>query len=137
MLSIAEVDVLTAALPEPWRIAVELAAWCHLRLGEVLGLERRDIDLLHRRIHVERMAYDVGGRLHLGPPKTEARRRTVSIPPHVVPTLECHLLAFVGPESSSSLLSGHKGAGFAGIPPIWRGKVPARNWGDPRSTCTT
>jgi len=109
MLSIAEVDVLTAALPEPWRIAVELAAWCHLRLGEVLGLERRDIDLLHRRIHVERTAYDVGGRLQLGPPKTEAGRRTVSIPPHVVPTLERHLRASVGPESFSPLLSGPKG----------------------------
>lgn len=56
MLSIAEVDALAAAMPDPWRIAVELAAWCHLRLGEVLGLERRDVDLLHRRIHVERMA---------------------------------------------------------------------------------
>jgi integrase len=87
MLSIAEVDALTAAMPEPWRIAVELAAWCHLRLGEVLGLERRDIDLLHRRILVERTGYDVGGQLHLGPPKTEAGRRAVSIPPHVLPSL--------------------------------------------------
>lgn len=31
------------------------------RVGEVLGLERRDVDLLHRSIHVERTAYDVGG----------------------------------------------------------------------------
>ena len=108
MLSIAEVDALAAAMPDPWRIAVELAAWCHLRLGEVLGLERRDVDLLHRRIHVERTAYDVGGRLELGPPKTQAGRRTVSIPPHVLPTLERHLRGFVGPEASSPLLTGHK-----------------------------
>ncbi len=47
MLSIAEVDAFTAAMPEPWRIAVEVAAWCHLRVGEVLGLERRDVDLVH------------------------------------------------------------------------------------------
>ena len=109
MLSIAEVDALAAAIPDPWRIAVELAAWCHLRLGEVLGLERRDVDLLHRRIHVERTAYDVGGRLELGPPKTQAGRRTVSIPPHVLLTLERHLRGFVGPEASSPLLTGHKG----------------------------
>ncbi len=51
MLSIAEVDALAAAMPEPWRIAVELAAWCHLRLGELLGLERRDIDILHATDH--------------------------------------------------------------------------------------
>ena len=51
MPSVAEVDVLAAAIPETWRIAVELAAWCHRCLGEVLGLERGDVDLLHRRIH--------------------------------------------------------------------------------------
>ena len=109
MVSIAEVDALTAAMPERWRIAVELAAWCHLRLGELLGLERRDIDLLHRRILVERTAHHVGGRLELGPPKTEAGPRTVSIPPHVLPDLERHLNACVGPEPSSPLLTGVKG----------------------------
>jgi integrase len=109
MLSIAEVDALAVAIPESWRIAVELASWCHLRLGEVLGLERRDVDLLHRRIHIERTAHDVGGRLQLGPPKTEAGRRTVSIPPHVLPSLERHLMAFVGPEPTSPLLTGAKG----------------------------
>lgn len=61
MLSIAEVDAIVEAIPEPWRIAVELAAWCHLRLGEVLGLERRDVDLLRRRIHIERTSDEVGG----------------------------------------------------------------------------
>ena len=52
MVSIAEVDALVTAIPERWRIAVELAAWCHRRLGEVLGLERRDIDLLHAAVRV-------------------------------------------------------------------------------------
>ena len=79
MVSIAEVEALAAAMPEPWRIAVELAAWCHLRLGEVLGLERRDIDLLHATVRVERTAHEVGGRLELGPPKTAAGLRIVSI----------------------------------------------------------
>jgi integrase len=74
MLSIAEVDALSAAMPEPWQIAVELAAWCHLRVGEALGLERGDVDLLHGTIRVERTAYDVRGRLYLGPPETEAAR---------------------------------------------------------------
>ncbi len=109
MLSIAEVDALVAAMPEPWRIAVELAAWCHLRLGEVLGLERRDINILHASVTVERTAYDVGGRLELGPPKTAAGLRSVSVPPHVLPGLERHLRVFVGPEPSSPLLTGQKG----------------------------
>jgi integrase len=109
MLSIAEVDALSAAMPEPWRIVVALAAWCHLRLGEVLGLERRDVDLLHRRVRIERTAYELGGRLQLGLPKTEAGRRNVSIPPHVLPGLEWHLNAFVAPEPSSPLVTGPNG----------------------------
>ena len=74
MLSIAEVDALAAAMPEPWRIAVELAAWCHLRLGEILGLERRDVDILHATLTVDARAHEVGGHLELGPPKTAAGR---------------------------------------------------------------
>jgi integrase len=122
MLSIAEVDALAAAIPEPWRTAVELAAWCHLRLGEVLGLERRDIDILHHRIHIERTSYEVGGKLQIGPPKTEAGRRTVSIPPHLISSLEGHLRVFVGPRASSPLLTGPKG-GRLGRHPLnaaWR-----------------
>src|ERR1700728_5222600 len=95
MVSIAEVEALAAATPEPWRIAVELAAWCHLRLGEVLGLERRDGDLLHATVKVERTAHEVGGRLELGPPKTAAGLRIVSIPPHVIPAMERHLWVLV------------------------------------------
>jgi integrase len=90
-------------------IAIELAAWCHLRLGEVLGLERRDVDILRRRIHIERTAYSVGGKLQLGPPKTGARRRTVSTPPHLLPSVEGHLRLFVGSRAVSPLLTGPKG----------------------------
>ena len=132
MLSIAEVDALAVAIPESWRIAVELASWCHLRLGEVLGLERRDVDLLHRRIHIERTAHDVGGRLQLGPPKTEAGRRTVSIPPHVLPSLERHLMAFVGPEPTSPLLTGAKGREAPSACPERRVAGCSREPGAPR-----
>ena len=109
MVSIAETDALAAAMPEQWRIAVELAAWCHLSVGEILGLERRDIDLLHRTVRIDRTAFDVGGRLHLGPPKTEAGKRTVSVPPHVCVNLERHLDTYVSSEPDAPLLTGLKG----------------------------
>jgi integrase len=109
MVSIGEVDALVAAMPAPWRIAVELAAWCHLRVGEVLGLERRDIDLLHGAVRVERTAYDVNGQLYLGPPKTAAGKRIVSVPPHILSALEQHLEAHVGAEPSAPLLTGPEG----------------------------
>ena len=109
MVSIAEVDALVAAMPAQWRIAVELASWCHLRVGEVLGLERRDIDLLHGAIRVERSAFDVNGRLYIGPPKTAAGKRVVTVPPHIVSSLGRHLEAYVRAPSSAPLLTGPKG----------------------------
>lgn len=41
-----EVAAMTAAMPEHLRIAIPLAAWCSLRLGEVLGLQRGDLERL-------------------------------------------------------------------------------------------
>ena len=62
---------------------MELSAWCHLRLGEVLGLERGDVDVLHRWIHIERTSYEVGGRFQLGPPNPKpAAEPSSSPPPH-------------------------------------------------------
>ena len=109
MVSIAEVDALVAVMPAEWRIAVELAAWCHLRVGEVLGLERRDIDLLHGSVRVERTAYDVNGHLYIGPPKTAAGKRVVSVPPHILAALERHLESYVGAAPNAPLLTGPKG----------------------------
>lgn len=52
--SIAEVEAAIAAAPERHRLGFLLAAWCQLRRGEILGLQRRDIDLLPGSLNVER-----------------------------------------------------------------------------------
>jgi hypothetical protein len=43
------------------------------------------------------------------PPKTEAGRRTVSIPPQIMARLERHLRSFVGADGSLPVLTGRKG----------------------------
>jgi integrase len=43
--SIQEVISALQSVPERLRLALVLAAWCQLRLGEILGLQRRDVDL--------------------------------------------------------------------------------------------
>jgi len=43
--NIDQVAALTQSMPEQYRAAVTLAAWGTLRRGEVLGLNRQDIDL--------------------------------------------------------------------------------------------
>ena len=80
--------------------AVLLAAWCGLRRGEVLGLLPQDVDLdagtiTVRRNRIElletRQAFDAD-------PKTDAGRRTVSIPPHVLPFLIEHMTTWAGTD---------------------------------------
>jgi integrase len=84
-LSVDEVEALAEAM-EPYGLAVRLAAWCHLRRGEVLGLRWEDVDgdtLTVRRAVVRTMA---GKHVEVAP-KTAAGRRTVVVPPHLVPLL--------------------------------------------------
>ena len=52
--SIADVQAAVAVVPPKYRVAILLAAWCQLRRSEVLGLQRRDIDLPGGFLSVER-----------------------------------------------------------------------------------
>ena len=74
---VAEVDALADAMPDTLRAAVLLAAWCQLRRGELLGLELRDVDLLHGTVRIERTASHVPGAVVIGPPNTAAGLRTI------------------------------------------------------------
>jgi integrase len=96
----AEVVALVEAITPRYRAAVLLAAWCGLRRGEVLGLRPEDVDVVAgvvtvRRNRVEllatRTAFDAE-------PKTDAGRRTVSVPPHVLPVLAEHMARWAGPD---------------------------------------
>ena len=108
--SIAEVQAAAEAMPERLRLAVPLAAWCQLRRGEVLGLQRQDFDLLHGTLNINRaVVLPASGPPFVGPPKTAAGRRTLAVPPNILPDIEAHLERFVGPEPGAWLFSGEKG----------------------------
>ena len=49
-------------------------------------------------------------------PPPAASLRIVSVPPHVLPGIERHLRAFVGPEPSSPRSPARRAADWAGIP---------------------
>ncbi len=98
-LSPPEVRTLADAMPEPYRLPVYVAAYCGLRAGELWTLRRRDVDLLHGVLHVERalkevntsaefLAGDKG--LVFGPTKKQAAR-AVSLPAFLRPMLSEHL----------------------------------------------
>ncbi len=96
----AQVVALIEAITPRYRAAVLLAAWCGLRRGEVLGLQPTDVDLAAGTVTVRRnrvellatpQAFDAD-------PKTDAGKRTVTIPPHVLPVLEEHMATWAGPD---------------------------------------
>ena len=95
--SLAEVQAAVDAVPARYRLALLLAAWCQLRRGEVLGLQRRDVDLLHGELRVERAwTAPMGQTPVLGPPKTEAGVRTLAIPANILPAVGVHLERYTG-----------------------------------------
>jgi integrase len=96
----AQVVALVEAINARYRAAVLLAAWCGLRRGEIIGLAREDINLTARTVTVRRSRVELleSGARFDGPPKTKAGRRTVTIPPHILPVLQAHLDKFAGLE---------------------------------------
>jgi integrase len=100
--TIEELVAAVAAFPDRYKLAPQLAAWCQLRRGEILGLQRRDFDLLHRTVRVERaFVQPTGQKPVLGPPKTIAGLRTLALPPNLLSAIEEHLGRFVGAEASA------------------------------------
>jgi integrase len=88
------------AITPRYRAAVLLAAWCGLRRGEVLGLRREDVDLeaecvIVRRNRVELLATRASFDAE---PKTDAGKRIVALPPHVLPVLAEHMASWSGSD---------------------------------------
>ena len=68
-----------------------------LETTTVLGLANHDVDPLHGTVMVVRQAHEITGPGRvLTPPKSDAGRRTVSLPAFVLKTLEAHLRDNVG-----------------------------------------
>lgn len=108
--TVDEVDRLASAVDERHRMLVLLAAYCGLRLGELLALRRSRIDLDGGLLHVVETQHELADRRTvIGPPKTDAGRRDVAIPPHLLAPLEDHLRRFVAPEDDALVFAGQKG----------------------------
>ncbi len=89
--SLPEMHALVEAVPGRYQAMLLLAAWCGLRFGELTELRRGDVDLERGLLRVERAVTRVGAEFVVGEPKSDAGRRTVTIPPHLLPVLVEHL----------------------------------------------
>jgi integrase len=91
ILEVSEVEALADAFDPRYRALVHLGAYAGLRFGEASALRRTHLRLLERRIEISEGAAEVNGRLHVGPLKTKASRRVVTIPAFLADELGNHL----------------------------------------------
>jgi integrase len=108
--TVAEVLHASDAMPEHLRLIVLLAGFCGLRVGELLGLERRHVNLLRGTLTVEQQEHQLKhGELIIGPPKSDAGRRTMALPPFLVAEIEEHLDRFSPRAPDGRVFRGEKG----------------------------
>jgi integrase len=93
---------------------VLVAAYGGLRWGELVGLRVKRVDLLHGRVTVAEQVAEVNGQLIPGPPKTEAGRRTITLPAVAAVALAEHLPSSPSPARRGGCSGPHRAAIFAG-----------------------
>jgi integrase len=116
--TLPELEAIAAAMPERLRPTILLAAWCGLRVGELAGLTRADLDLDSETVYVRRGVVRMPGEFVAGDPKSNAGLRPVSIPPHLIDELHYHLDHHVLEEPTSPVFSKDDG-GLGGYMPGW------------------
>ncbi|MGC4852260.1 tyrosine-type recombinase/integrase [Micromonospora sp. DT4] len=118
VLTLAQVFKLADIVPPRYRALVLVTTFGCLRWGEVAALQRQDVDTVTGTIRV-RQAYTEqrGVGLVLGPPKSRAGRRTITLPPAVVAVVRDHLAAEVDDNPEAFVFTTESGR------PIWRGNL--------------
>ena len=90
-LTASELEVLADAMPsERDRVLTMFLGWTGARFGEAAALERRDVDVLRRRVRIERAVAEVRGRTIVGAPKTH-QARTVAMPAFLADALGAYM----------------------------------------------
>ena len=103
-LAVDDLHALAAAMPDTLGLAVYLSAFAALRPGELLGLQRQDVDLTERVLRIRRSAGGgTPGVGRVGRTKSAASRRDVAIPTFLSDALTVHLAGSVRGERDAWL----------------------------------
>jgi integrase len=96
--TIDQVAAIANRVPRRYRALVLVAAFGGLRWGELVGLRRKRVDLEHGTVTVAEQLLEVNGAFSIGPPKSAAGRRTVTLPTVVVVALAEHLVKYTAKQ---------------------------------------
>ena len=108
-VSIPQLLAIAEAVPDRYQVLILVAGFGGLRWGELVGLRRRHVDLPGARLHVVEQAAEVAGKVIVGPPKTDAGRRVVTLPAVAVEALAEHLDRHVLPGSDALVFTSSAG----------------------------
>jgi integrase len=89
------IQQLLEALPEPSRSIACLLAWTGLRIGELLALRWRDVDLEQRVLHVRQTVYEG----HFDEPKSRSSQRTVPFGPKAIALIAARRPEKIAPDA--------------------------------------
>ena len=93
-ITATEVDQIADAVPDRYRVLVLVLGYLGLRWAEAVGLQRHNIHLLKRRLHIESTLSEVEGEFHRVPPKTHEERDVV-LPVFLADELAGHIGRYV------------------------------------------
>lgn len=116
VLSVPQIFALAERMPERFRALILVTAFGSLRWGEVVALQRCDIDLSAGTVRVRQAFVEHRGTgLILGPPKSKAGLRTIALPKAALPMLKQHMGEYVGAADDAFVFTSESGRN------IWRG----------------
>jgi integrase len=88
--TVAQLAALADAMPERFKALILLKAWCGLRWGEVIELQRGDLDNDAEVVYISRGATHRKGQCHIDTTK-QKKAHAVVIPPHIRADVKHHL----------------------------------------------
>lgn len=124
VVTIDEIYTIADNMPPRERLAVLLAGWCGLRIGEVLAVRRQDFTVAGDGVMWLSVNEQVQGRgtpARLDPTKTEAGDREVPVASSIVPEVNSHLKEYVDAPGESFLFPRHKVGNRPHHPNTFRG----------------
>ncbi|VDG75286.1 integrase family protein [Actinobaculum suis] len=109
----AQLDTLIGAAAPEYRAAIALGSYGCLRSGEIAALRRDDITEHGTRVCVdEATKRGPGGKITIGPPKSRAGYRTITLPDRAAKTVVEHLQAYTPAPPASLLWRGPMGGAY-------------------------